>query len=297
MSFHGSVLAALSTRGTRKVSIYPIALASLGVLMVSTPDVALSQGAPSGTAPKTLVVVGAHADDEGPVAPILARYAREGMQVYLIIASDGAAGFGQQGNIPRPDATAQGEELVRQRAEEARCATQTLGIQPPILLGFPDGKLGDYAGDRALIYRVTQRIAEELGRLRPDAVVTWGPDGGTGHPDHRIVSNIVTQLQRAGAPGVPERVFYMNLPLEGMRAMNPQRREPPLTVPQTRYFTMRVPFAPDDLRVMERSMACHRSQFTAEVVQRVLPAMVRAWDGAIPLIPAFATAPGTDLFQ
>ena len=44
-------------------------------------------------------------------------------------------------------------------------------------------------------------------------------------------------------------------------------------------------------------MACHRSQFTPEVVQRVLPAVARAWDGAIPLIPAFATAPGTDLFQ
>ena len=43
-------------------------------------------------------------------------------------------------------------------------------------------------------------------------MITWGPDGGTGHPDHRLVSNIVTQLQRAGAPGVPERVFYMNLP-------------------------------------------------------------------------------------
>jgi hypothetical protein len=54
---------------------------------------------------------------------------------------------------------------------------------------------------------------------------------------------------------------------------------------------------PEDLRLMERSMTCHRSQFTPEVVQRVLPAMVRARDGAIPLIPAFATAPGTDLFQ
>jgi len=67
------------------------------------------------------------------------------------------------------------EYLVRQWAEEARCATQVFGIQPPILLGFPDGKLGDYAADRALVYRVTQRIAEELAGLRPDAVVTWGP--------------------------------------------------------------------------------------------------------------------------
>jgi hypothetical protein len=68
-------------------------------------------------------------------------------------------------HIPRPDVTVEGEELVRQRAE-ARCAAQALGIQRPILLGFSDGKLGDFAGDRSLIYRVTQRIAEELGRLR-----------------------------------------------------------------------------------------------------------------------------------
>lgn len=251
----------------------------------------------SGAAPKILAVVVAHPDDEGPVAPILARYAREGVRVYLIIASDGVAGAGQQGHIPRPEVTVQGEELVRQRAEEARCATQALGIQPPILLGFPDGKLGDYAGDRGLIYRVTQRIAEELGRLRPDAVITWGPDGGTGHPDHRIVSNIVTQLLRAGAPGVPDRVFYMNLPVEAMRAMNPQRGEPPLTVPRAMYFTVQVPFTPEDLRAAERSMGCHRSQFTPEVVQRVAPAAARAWNGAIPLIPAFPTKPGTDLFQ
>ena len=30
--------------------------------------------------------------------------------------------------------------------------------------------------------------------------------------------------------------------------MNPQRGEPPLTVPQAAYFTVRVPFAPEDLR-------------------------------------------------
>ena len=53
--------------------MYAVALASLGVLMLSTPDVASSQGAPTGATPKTLAVVVAHADDEGPVAPILAR--------------------------------------------------------------------------------------------------------------------------------------------------------------------------------------------------------------------------------
>jgi LmbE family N-acetylglucosaminyl deacetylase len=277
--------------------MYAAALTIIGLILLATPDVASSQRAHADSASKTLAAVVAHADDEAPVAPILARYAREGVQVYLIVASDGSAGAGQQGHIPRPDSAPQGEALVRQRAEEARCATQALGIRPPILLGFPDGKLGDYAGDRTLIYRLTQRIAEELARLRPDAVVTWGPDGGFGHPDHRIVSTVVTQLQRAGAPGVPERVFYMYVPAEGIRAMNPQRGEPPLVIPQAKYFTVRVPFAPEDLQAGKRSMTCHRSQFTADVVQRVFPATAGAWNGAISLVPAFPTAPGTDLFR
>ena len=183
------------------------------------------------------------------------------------------------------------------RTEEAKCAAQALGVKPPILLDFPDGRLGDYAGDRALVYRLTQRIAEELQRLRPDVILTWGPEGGTGHPDHRMVGNIVTQLQRAGAPGVPERVFYIYLPAEAMRAMMPQRGAPPLLVPDARYATARVTFSPEDLQAAARSMACHKSQFTDEMVQRVHAAAAQVWNGAIPLIPAYPTPPTTDLFR
>jgi GlcNAc-PI de-N-acetylase len=124
---------------------------------------------------RTLVAVFAHPDDETSAAPVLARYAREGVRVYLIIATDGAAG-GNYTSIPR------GPELARARAEEAACAAIALGVKPPILLGFPDAQLGNYAEDPTRLYRLTQRIQEELQRLRPDALITWGPDGGTGHP-------------------------------------------------------------------------------------------------------------------
>ena len=255
-----------------------------------------SSPGPLAQTPRTLVAALAHADDEGPIAPVLARYAREGVRVYLLVVTDGSAGAGQQGHIPRPDATPAGG-LATARQEEARCAAQALGAQPPILLGFPDGKLGDYAGDRSLIYRVTQRIAEELERLHPDVVITWGPDGGTGHPDHRIVSSIVTQLQRTGAPGVPERLFYMSLPVESMRAMNPQRGAPPLLVPKASHFTTRVSFGPEDLAAAKESMACHRSQFTPEVVERVTAAAAGAWHNSVPLVPAFPAAAATGLFE
>ena len=272
-----------------------VARTLMGALLLATPAVASSQNV--GSTPKTLVAVLAHADDEAPIGPILARYAREGVRVYVIIVSDGSQGAGQQGFLTRPDSGPRGDALVAARAEEQRCAAQALGVQPPILLGFPDGKLGDYVGDRTLVFRVTQRLAEELARLRPDAIVTWGPDGGVGHPDHRMVSNIVTQLSRFGAPGVPERVFYMYLPVEAIRAVNPQRGEPPMLIPQAKYFTVRVEFQPQDLDAANRSMACHKTQFTPEVAQRVVPVTARVWNGAISLIPAFQTGALTDLFR
>ena len=124
---------------------------------------------------RTLVAVLAHADDEGALAPVVARYAREGVQAYMVVVSDGRAASRQERQIPRPDVALTGDEFAAVRAEEARCAARELGMQPLILLGFPDGKLGDYVADPALVYRATERIAAELRRLRPDVVITWGP--------------------------------------------------------------------------------------------------------------------------
>jgi LmbE family N-acetylglucosaminyl deacetylase len=247
--------------------------------------------------PRVLVALLAHPDDEGAASPVLARYAREGVEVQLIVASDGAAGSGTRGYLVRPDSGAEGGALARQRAEEARCAAAALGTREPILLGFPDGKLGDYSGDPSLMYRLTERIAREIERLRPDVVITWGPDGGTGHPDHRLVGNIATQLQRASAPGMPERLFYMYLPVEAFRLLNPQRGEPPMLLPQEKYFTMHVPFTPLDLEAGQKAMTCHRSQFTAETLRRLLPEQGRVWNGKVAFVPAFAAASGGDLFR
>ena len=239
---------------------------------------------------RTLVAVFAHGDDEGAAAPILARYAREGVQVYMIIATDGAQG-GAHTSIPR------GPELARVRSEEARCAADALGIHAPILLGFPDAQLGNYMEDRTRVFQLTARVQGELQRLRPDAVITWGPDGATGHPDHRIVSSVVTQLVRAGAPGAPERLFYVSLPVEGFRAMNPARGEPPFLIPLTKYFSARVSFSAADFEASRRSMACHKTQYSDDIVQRVSEAMRGASKGELPLAPLFPTAATTDLFR
>jgi len=249
------------------------------------------------TPPRRLVVLLAHADDETAAAPALARYAREGVQVSMVIATDGSGGSGSQTYLQRSDSGPVGDALVKARVEEARCAAAALGAQEPVLLAFPDGKLGDYLGDRGLLGRLTDRIAKEIERLRPDVVVTWGPDGGTGHPDHRLVSDIATQLQRAGVAGMPDRLVYMYLPAAMFRLSNPQRGEPPMVIPQAKYFTVEVPFTAGDLEAAKKAIACHHSQFNAETLQRLLPEMERVWNGAVRFIPGSAAVSGGDLFR
>jgi len=268
-----------------------VILAASTLVSGSSPMANASQGRP-----RTIVLLLAHADDEVAAAPVLARYSREGVDVQMIITSDGSAGMGSAGGYLVRDSMPK-DSLTLRRQEEARCAAKALGTHEPIFLGFPDGKLGDYPGDRGLMYALTARIAREIERLHPDVVVTWGPDGGTGHPDHRLVSNIATQLQRTGAPGMPERLFYMYLPVEAFRLTNPQRGEPPLLIPQAKYFTVHVPFTPADLDATARSAECHRSQYTPEMLQRMKAGMPGALNGKVAFIPAFTITSADDLFR
>jgi LmbE family N-acetylglucosaminyl deacetylase len=249
--------------------------------------VCLSAGRPAAQDARRLVWVGAHADDEIAAAPILARYAREGVQVFIVIVSDGSQG-GSNTTIPV------GPELAKARAEEARCSAQALGAQPPIVLGFPDGHLGDYIGDRTRIYQMTERVHAELQRLRADVVITWGPDGGTGHPDHRIVSAVVSQLVRAAAPGVPERLFYASIPAEAMKVMNPARGAPPLTIPSPKYFSTQIAITAADVDASRRSLGCHKTQYQEEFLRRV--ASTDPWNGRLSLAPAFTGAGAESVF-
>jgi LmbE family N-acetylglucosaminyl deacetylase len=237
-------------------------------------------------AARTLVAVFAHPDDETSVAPMLARYAREGAQVYLITATDGAEGV-RNTTIPR------GEPLATARAQELRCATDALGIHPPILLGFPDAGLAD----NATLFRLTARLHEELQKLHPDSIVTWGPDGGTGHPDHRLVSSVVTQLVRNGAVGVPDRLFYATVPAEAFAALSPTGAAPPLLAPEPRHLGVRVPVTPADFDAGMRSLACHKSQYPEPAVQRLTEISKKVLAGSVALSRASGTPDGTDVFS
>ena len=110
------------------------------------------------------------------------------------------------------------------------------------------------------------------------------------------MSAVVTHLVRAGAPGVPERLFYASIPAGFFRAINPARGVPPFLLPQPKYFSTHVPFTAADAGAARRAMACHKTQYSADVVRRVSDAIGSASREGLPLAPAFAGAGAHDLF-
>jgi LmbE family N-acetylglucosaminyl deacetylase len=121
-----------------------------------------------------LLVVMAHPDDESMgCAGLILRHSRAGVPVNLICATRGEAGWSGK---PRGSKK---EDLAQIRTDELREAAAALAINGVELWDYPDGGV-----DRIDRQEITNRIWEQISKLRPKAVVGWGPDGVYGHPDH-----------------------------------------------------------------------------------------------------------------
>src|SRR5215470_9416045 len=134
-----------------------------------------------------LMAVLAHPDDEClGMGGTLAKYASEGVDVFLLTATRGNSGryLGRRPDDcrhPGPSA------LAKIREAELRAAATALGVREVSLLGYGDQHL-DSANPR----EVVARIVQHLRRVQPEVVVTFGPDGAYGHPDHVAISQFTT---------------------------------------------------------------------------------------------------------
>ena len=66
-------------------------------------------------------------------------------------------------------------------------AARELGVKDVRFLDYPDGGL-----DRVDPARAIEAIAHHIRRVKPHVVVTFGPDGAYGHPDHVAISQFTT---------------------------------------------------------------------------------------------------------
>jgi len=256
-------------------------------------------------APKLMAVL-AHPDDESlGIGGTLAKYASEGVETFLLTATRGDAG--RYGNHRPGDAQHPGPSaLGRIREEELRAAASVLGVKDVALLDYRDSQL-----DRANPQEAVAAIVEHLRRVQPDVVITFGPDGAYGHPDHVAISQLTTAaVVAAGDPAI-SKLYYIAWPestwaayqrafkkltstVDGVeRQVVPWRDWAITTVIDTRQFCQTV----------WRAISCHESQMTVYTqLQNLPPEHREALWGTQSFYRVFSTVNGgrareTDLFE
>lgn len=130
-----------------------------------------------------LMCILAHPDDESlGNGGTLAKYAAEGISTHLVTATRGERGWA--GN---PDTNPGPAAVGKLREAELRAAANILGVKTLELLDYMDGEL-----DQVDPAELTARLVAHLRHIRPQVVITFGPDGAYGHPDHIAISQSTT---------------------------------------------------------------------------------------------------------
>jgi LmbE family N-acetylglucosaminyl deacetylase len=156
-----------------------------------------------------LLCVTAHPDDEaGAFGGTLALYADRGVETSVVCLTAGTAAKNR--GAARSD-----EELAELRTAEFQASCKFLGVSHGEMLHYPDSKL-----DRANFYEVVGDLLARIRRIRPQVIITFGPDGGlTGHPDHAMAGVFASQaFQWAGRPDrYPEQLSQDLQPHRGQK--------------------------------------------------------------------------------
>lgn len=228
-------------------------------------------------APQRVLVVVAHPDDELTMAPAIAALARQGADVAIHYATGGDAG-------PGASALAPGAELAERRIAEAWCAVDALGASTLLGAEHADGKLGvgvHHKGSAA--QALAESYAEQFALS--DVILTWGPDGGYGHADHRMVSALTTQVVQAMPAAKRPKLLYVAIP-NGTLPPLPQMASWATTDPAL--LTETIAYTPADLAAATAAAQCHETQFDAFTRDGMMAMFDGTiWRGKVHFRPAF----------
>lgn len=226
--------------------------------------------------PRKVLAIFAHPDDELFVAPALARAAREGDEVALLLATSGDRGMGVSGLEP-------GAALAAARRDEARCSSLALGLSDTMVLDHGDGTLGERPrAPNSPARNFARDAAQAIDDFAPDIVVTWGPDGGYGHGDHRMVSALVTQVVQAMEADRPA-LLYPGI-RKGTLPPIPEMRDWAETDPALLSVTYR--YDDIDLAAARAAAQCHATQFDDRTRAQIADLFhATIWDGAVHFRP------------
>lgn len=165
----------------------------------------------------TLMAIFAHPDDEAfGTGGILTKYAQEGVDVHLVMAT-----LGEMGQLANPAITLD-RPLSVLREAELRQACAHYGLKQLHLLGYMDGQTTLVPPSEAVF-----KVVKLMRHLRPQVVVSFGPEGIYGHFDHLAVhrwataavllANEAERWPELGAPHAVQKFYHRAMPEEQIK--------------------------------------------------------------------------------
>jgi LmbE family N-acetylglucosaminyl deacetylase len=163
----------------------------------------------------------------------------------VVIATDGKTGT----RVTRIPA---GDRLGALRRGKSECACEKLGILRPIFLSLEavdtrQGMRAFFSARKALL----AAFETQLASLQPDAILTWGPDGEAGHPEHIVVGAAITELLlRRGEVEKYSLSFFAS-------KREQVEDDPELSYVEPRYLDLQVRYADEDERKSLAAAHCY----------------------------------------
>jgi len=191
--------------------------------------------------PEVVLAVYAHPDDSDVACGgTLARWAKAGAAVHLIVCTDGGKGTFDPEVTPA--------DLAARRAAELEASSALIGLQSVTNLGYPDGGLADSDELRGT-------LVEWVRRLRPDVVCGHDPTAlffgqeYFNHRDHRLAG---TTLLDAVSPAaaLPHYFPEAGPPHQVAAVLLSGTLEPDVWVDVTETIDLKA-----------AAVECHRTQF------------------------------------
>jgi N-acetylglucosamine malate deacetylase 2 len=240
-----------------------------------------------------LLAVLAHPDDESMGAGgLIVRHTRNDVMVHLVCATRGEEGWG--GKPPG----ARREDLAKIRTAEMEAAATALALAGVEIWDYPDGGV-----DKCDRTEITQRIGQAIMTVRPAAVVTWGPDGGYGHPDHIAIGSFTDDAVAAMPEGDRPALYHLAVDeqlaefyREVAQLTSPDGEALPAAVAD--HVDIVMDLSADEVQMKLRAIYCHESQLADWMVElREHPALLQKGWGhetyiAVPSRPTGLTPTG-----
>jgi LmbE family N-acetylglucosaminyl deacetylase len=217
----------------------------------------------------TVLGIWAHPDDEAYLsAGLMALATANGQRVVVAHATLGELGTSDPTSFPP-------RRLRAIRRRELERALHTVGVDDHHLLGHGDGTCAAVEPAVGIA-----QVASLIEQVDPDTIITFGPDGLTGHPDHQAVSRWTSEAwRRTGQTAALLHATVTDAWMDAQRATNEQAGAfgpgfPRAIEARCAALDLRLPTATLDRKVA--ALRAHRSQ--TEGLESLLgPDAYRRW--------------------